>query len=299
MTDAPLRVVQLSDLHFNTSPGEYDWRDTGDTFAAVAAHAMAEPPDMVVVTGDIANQGNPAEYEMAGAALADLGVPVYCLPGNHDSVDSLHAHLPRPGITVQPTLRVRDWLFLFGDSNAGGVTFDERRGWIDTPDRIHKAKGSLTSHELSWLERQLDAASADHAMLWIHHPPGSAKYFEEPGYDDQIRGLAEGAPGLRAVAAGHAHTGITVQIGPIPSQLCPSTGLSVDFEAMTLMPPGYRRFAFWPDGRIDTELVWLDDDRWSDRFQLPPIAAEYLAGRVTREEMNARLARGGDRDPES
>ncbi len=80
-----------------------------------------------------------------------------------------------------------------------------------------------------------------------------------------------------------------MQIGAIPSYLCPSTGLSVDFEALTLMPPGYRRFAFWPDGRIDTELIWLDDSRWSERVQLPPVAAEYLAGRVTREEMQVLL----------
>jgi 3',5'-cyclic AMP phosphodiesterase CpdA len=46
---------------------------------------------VVIVTGDIANEGHPEEYEMAGAALAELAVPVYCLAGNHDRADVLNA----------------------------------------------------------------------------------------------------------------------------------------------------------------------------------------------------------------
>jgi len=285
MSLSPLRVVQLSDLHISSSPGGYEWRDTSQSFEAVTEHVMGTPPDMIVVTGDITDGGRPDEYELAGNALAALGVPVYCLPGNHDSVDSLHAHLPRPGVVVQATMRVGAWQFLFADSNAGGTDFDAEHGWIDTPDRIHEAKGGLTDHEFSWLKRQLSASSAEHAMLWLHHPPGSVPYFEQPVYDEQICRLVEGSESLRAVAAGHAHTGTTAEIAGIPSHLCPSTGLSIDFEAMTVMPPGYRTYSFWPDGRIDTSVVWIDDARWNERHRLPPVVAEYLAGRAAFEEV--------------
>ena len=244
---------------------------------------------MFVVTGDISDGGRPEEYELAGTTFADLGVPVYCLPGNHDRIDSFHAHLPRPGVVVQSTLRLGGWQFLFADSNAGGMSLDEGQGWIDTPDRTKEAKGGLTDHEFSWLERQLSASSAEHSMLWLHHPPGSAPYFEQPDYDEQVRRLVESYPSLRAVAAGHAHTGVTIEIGGIPSHLCPSTGLSMDFEAMTVMPPGYRTFSFWTDGTVDTSVVWLDDERWNERHQLAPIVAEYLSGRASSDEMQAWL----------
>jgi Icc protein len=241
-----------------------------------------------VVTGDIANEGKPDEYELAGAALEALGLPVYCLPGNHDFVDALHAHLPRPGIVVQRTMRIGDWLFLFGDSNAGGVSYYDSHGWLDLPDRVEQAKGSLTEHEVSWLRRQLEQGSAPHGMLWLHHPPGAPGFFEQPAYDAQIAELTGTVTPLRAVAAGHAHTGVTTKVNGMPSFFCPSTGVCVDFEALTLLPPGYRRYEFRADGTIGAEVVWLEDDRWSDRWKLPEWAAEYLAGKITDEEMKAR-----------
>lgn len=284
-----LRVVQLSDLHFSTAPGGYMMRDTAETFAAIADAVLADPPDLVVVTGDIANEGKPDEYELAGAALEQLGLPVYCLSGNHDFVDALHAHLPRPGIVVQRSMRVGDWLFLFGDSNAEGVAFDNDHGWSDLPDRVHQAKGSLTDHEVSWLRRQLDQGSSAHAMLWLHHPPGAPGMFARPAYDVQIDELTGAATPLRAVAAGHAHTGVTTKVAGVPSFFCPSTGVCVDFEALTLLPPGYRRFEFGADGSITTDVIWLEDERWSHRMKLPAWVAEYLAGKMTHEEMQARM----------
>ena len=294
----PIRVVQLSDLHFSSAPGGYmsrepggrPLRDTAETFAAVAAHVLEDPPDLVVVTGDIANEGHPDEYEMAGAALAGLGLPVYCLPGNHDAVDALHAHLPRPGIVVQRSMRLGEWLWLFGDSNAGGLEFDPVDGWSDVEDRVHLANGSLTDHELSWLTRQLDRSGAQHAMLWLHHPPGAPGMFEQPDYDAQVEQLVGLRTPLRAISAGHVHTGITTDIRGVPSHFCPSTGVSIDFEGLTLMPPGYRRFEFAADGSFSSEVVWLDDPRWSDRWELPEFAAQYLAGLLSAEELQQRLA---------
>ena len=283
-----LNVVQLSDLHFSVAPGGYMLRDTAETFAAVAAQVAEDRPDLVVVTGDIANEGHPDEYAMAGAALEALDVPVYCLPGNHDLVDNLHAHLPRPGVVVQRTMQVGDWFFLFGDSNAEGVEYDATRGWVDLEDRVHLANGGLTPPELSWLQRQLSGASASHAMLWLHHPPGAPGMFEQPEYDRQIGQLIDAAPTLRAVSAGHAHTGITTSVGDLPSYFCPSTGVSIDFEGFTLMPPGYRRFGFGADGSVTTAVVWLEDERWSERTVLPEWATQYLAGQLSDDELRAR-----------
>lgn len=286
----PIRVVQLSDLHFSTAPGGYPMRDTAESFAAVAADVMRDPPDMVLVTGDIANEGRAGEYELAGAALESLGVPVYCVPGNHDFADPLHTHLPRPGVVVQRSMRVGEWLFLFGDSNDDGMAFDADDGWVDLPDRMHLAEGGIHSHELAWLRRQLDVGAAAHAMLWIHHPPASTGMFARPDYDAKLATLAGAVTPLRGIAAGHLHTGIEQTLADMPVYLCPSTGLSLDFVETRIMPPGYRRYAFHADGSVDAEVVWLDDERWNKRWKLPDWAMEYLAGRMTEAEMNERRA---------
>jgi len=289
----PIRVVQLSDLHFSTAPGGYMMRDTSATFSAIADLVRAEQPDLVVVTGDIANEGKPDEYELARDALAALELPIYCLAGNHDFVDPMHAILPASGITAPRTLPIGNWIFLFGDSNRGGTEFDDERGWVDLDDRVHLARGGLTTHEIGSLRRQLDLGLADHAMLWLHHPPGGSGMFEEPEYDAEVRQLLDAATPIRAIAAGHAHTGITTDLDGVPSYFCPSTGLCIDFDALTFLPPGYRRHAFHRDGSIDSEVVWLDDERWNDRWQLPSWVAEYFAGRMTEDEVKERMATGG------
>ena len=35
--------------------------------------------------------------------------------------------------------------------------------------------------------------------------------------------------------------------------------------------------------------VWIEDERWSDRWKLPDWVPEYFAGRLTHEEMKARM----------
>ena len=67
-----------------------------------------------------------------------------------------------------------------------------------------------------------------------------------------------------------------------------ATGVSIDFAELALMPPGYRTYTFHGDGTIDSEIVWLDDERWDDRWQLPEWVADYFAGRLTDEEMRER-----------
>jgi Icc protein len=289
MATSSFRVAQLSDLHFS-SDGTANGRETGETFAAVAADVLNDAPDLVVVTGDIADTGQPGEYEVAGEALAALGLPVYCLPGNHDRVDEMHAFLPRPGVVVQRSLRVREWLFLFGDSNDEGVVFDADHGWVDHDDRMELARGAMHDHEQSWLRRQLEQGSAAQAMLWLHHPPAAPGMFSQPEYDAKVADLVGLATPVAAMAAGHVHTHVESTLARVPVYLCPSTGTSLDFDESRMMPPGYRRFTFHDDGRVDTEVVWIDDERWNKRYRLPDWAIEYLAGELSQEEMERRQA---------
>ena len=72
-----VRLAHLSDIHFG---GE-------DRAAAEAALARlnAEPPDLVVVSGDLTRYGETAEFEQAAAWLDRLAAPKLVTPGNHDA----------------------------------------------------------------------------------------------------------------------------------------------------------------------------------------------------------------------
>lgn len=78
-----LRIVHLSDFHFDGSP---ELRAGLDALAAAAA---GRRPDLVVVTGDLSANGRPAELDAVADALARLDpVPRVVLPGNRDLVAS-------------------------------------------------------------------------------------------------------------------------------------------------------------------------------------------------------------------
>lgn len=81
MTD--LRIVHLSDFHFDGSP------ELAKALRALVEAAADCRPDLVVVTGDVSANGRPAELETVARELARLGeVPRVVLPGNRDLVAS-------------------------------------------------------------------------------------------------------------------------------------------------------------------------------------------------------------------
>src|SRR5579871_1921232 len=92
-------IAQLSDLHIGVTE-----RDTGARTAAVVAAiaALDPPPDAVLVTGDVTQNGRASEYERARVLLAPLRMPVHVMPGNHDDPAGLRAVFPPAGVDAMP-----------------------------------------------------------------------------------------------------------------------------------------------------------------------------------------------------
>lgn len=85
--NAEIRLVHSSDIHVDE--GRIAAAHSGDGtagLAAVLATARAWQADIMVLAGDTfeANQLSTAAVDRAGRLLADAGMPVVILPGNHD-----------------------------------------------------------------------------------------------------------------------------------------------------------------------------------------------------------------------
>ena len=85
-------IVQLSDLHVRP-PGvlAYGRVATNDMLREAIAHVNALRPraDVVLATGDLVHAGGIEEYAMLRQLLAELSMPVYLVPGNHDDRGNL------------------------------------------------------------------------------------------------------------------------------------------------------------------------------------------------------------------
>lgn len=217
----PFAVVQLTDPHIGAS-----WSDDpgGALGAAVAAvgEVLGSAPDAVVVSGDIANTPDDAEYEQARELLDRLDAPVYVLPGNHDDREGLRRHFEIPA----------------GDEPHLSYAVDlgpARLVCLDTQRPGHDG-GQLDSQRLSWLERSLAQDEVTPTLLAMHHPP---LVVGVPSLDaiaipaEERNALAESLarhPQVHVIAAGHVHRAIIGELGGARVIAIPSTDVQLAFD---------------------------------------------------------------------
>lgn len=285
-------ITQLSDTHFsipgNRSHGGFGY-NTDEAFEAVFDLAFGpDRTELAVVTGDVADHGQPDEYQVAIEALSRIPVPTNVLPGNHDFDTPLRASVPRPGLTMDRTERVGPWLFVFADSNHLGRVADDTGRLVDRDDRI-EAVASLGAAEMAWIGDMIEAADADHVFVWLHHPPGVPSSYGSAVLDEEAVALVDRYPTIRGFGAGHIHSDSVLEVANRPVFVCPALTINFDFENWTTLPPGYRTYRFDDDGSIDSTCHLVDDDRWP-RIALPEAVIRHFKGELSWEELMVEIA---------
>ena len=73
----PLRLLQVSDLHFGT-------REEPEIEEDLRSLVRRIHPELVIASGDLTHSNTRGEHERAAAFLRSLGPPLLAVPGNHD-----------------------------------------------------------------------------------------------------------------------------------------------------------------------------------------------------------------------
>lgn len=255
MTPPTFVIAQLSDPHI-LAPGELliGKIDTANYLrrAVAALDRLPQPADVVLVTGDLANDGRPAEYAHFTELLAPVRQPVVLLPGNHDDTGELARLLADRRIaTIDPdSLPVRL------------VTLD-----TNIP---RDPRGRLGDAQIADLDRRL-AARPDHpTIVALHHPP----FVTMIGHMDAIGLLDKEAlaevivrhPQVLRVVCGHMHRAITTTFAGVTTMSCPSTAHAVALDlthdgpaAWTTEPPGMLLHCWQDDVGLVTHHLPLGD----------------------------------------
>lgn len=295
-----LRVAQLSDTHFlepGLEPEGGHAYDTSQAFDAVLDHLERHPaPDLVVVTGDIADHGRAEQYELAAAAFARLPAPVHLCPGNHDFDEPLRAGFEAAGLEVPRVTHHGPWAFVYVDSNAGRMEVDDDGGRVDVPGdhRLH-GHGSLGEHEADWFGDTLASLDAEHVFVWVHHPPDADVPLSwDAAYVAEWRAFAgdagDGLGAVRGFGAGHTHVPSTYRFAGRPVFVSPSLKNNFDLDAGTWLPPGYRSYEFADDGTVTSDVHLIDDDRWPRRPFGRALRSLFM-GEITFEQLAEIAAR--------
>jgi 3',5'-cyclic AMP phosphodiesterase CpdA len=181
-------VAQLTDCHLVAGGRPFAHIDTaGHLRRAVAFLNRLEPaPDLVLVTGDLANDEERGAYELMLEIMAPLRAPWFAIPGNHDDRGHLRELLARHAPTAaRPFLNyaLEDWplRIVMLDTLVPGAPW-----------------GALCAERLAWLERTLAARPTVPTLIAMHHPP----FRTHVGHMDEM-GLRDGRDGFAALVARH------------------------------------------------------------------------------------------------
>jgi 3',5'-cyclic AMP phosphodiesterase CpdA len=241
----------VSDLHLGG-------RETaGDRAEAVLAHlaALHRPLDALVLTGDLSDAGQQADYQWLSTRLGRF-THVVAVPGNHDDRDAFRATL-LAGATgrtlgsgpVNTAHEVNGLVILGCDSSVPG-----------------EDSGLLSDETLAWADTVLaEVNPAAPAVLAFHHPP---VLLHDPWLDgmrqfgaDRLADLLSRHPRVRALLCGHVHQAVSARFAGVPLIAAPSVapGLRMPWEAdlPVTTPPAFAVHALTRSGEPTSYLRLL------------------------------------------
>jgi Icc protein len=246
-----LRLTHFTDPHLYGSETEsLRGIATLPALTATLQHAQSHdwPPDAVLVTGDIV-QDDPSGYGHFRRIFSGLGVPVLCLPGNHDDPAAMRRELSREPFVIGGYRDLGAWRILLLDSCIPGL-----------------ASGRLSRQSLAAMEEALASAHKRHCLVCLHHHPvdmGSL-WLDRVGLEnaDEFLKVIDRHRNVRAIVWGHVHQSYEglrkgVRLLATPSTCAQFLPKADDF-AVDRRPPGYRTLELRPDGSLLTEVVWVD-----------------------------------------
>ena len=126
----------------------------------------------------------------------------------------------------------------------------------------------MSAEELARLDETL-ADSRAHTMVCLHHHPidMDSRWLDTVGLAnaDEFWRIIDAHAHVRAIAWGHVHQAYDGVRGGVRLFATPSTGAQFlpksERYAVDTRPPAYRRFRLLADGRIESEVRWVDSLR--------------------------------------
>ena len=252
-------IAQLTDLHVRPV-GQAANRvvETNMLTERAFRAVMTRPPlpDVVLLTGDLTDQGLAEEYAVLAELITrTLPLPVFAIPGNHDNREVMLAQLPGA--------RQED-----GFAQYAIDLYPVRLVMLDTlvPGEAH---GALCARRLEWLDRTLAAVQDKPTLIAMHHPPflcGIAHMDrlalrERAAFAEVLARHGQ----VRRIVCGHNHRPVTARVGDAIASIAPSVAHQVELDlrpnappAIMLEPPAYQLHHYSAEHGFVTHTAFME-----------------------------------------
>ena len=216
-----MNIIQLTDLHLcqNQKPA-YLHADSANALRKTVDYLICcgLQIDMVVVSGDLSDDGSSSAYAFIEQELSRLPCPVYCVPGNHDNQENMTAARLLPKNRSDALCRKIE------TEEADIVLLDSTN-----PDW---SNGLMNEEKAILLQSALRTRIRKPALLFLHHVPFTTGYGV---MDLPFEGLEllKSAADLRDdlyICCGHIHAAITARLGKTPVITCPPVSMEMELD---------------------------------------------------------------------
>ncbi|WP_309665276.1 phosphodiesterase [Tabrizicola sp.] len=245
-------IAHLSDPHVCPPGTLYQGLlDSNARFAAAVDQVRALDPDLVILTGDIAEHGDPAEYALASQILSRLTAPLLAIPGNHDDRAAFRAGLSG----LIPTTR-NGPLHCIAEGAIRVIGLD-----VTVSGQHH---GQIDASHAEWLDTTLAAVPDTPTLLMLHQPPFATGIGFIDTYrcfgEDRLADVLHRHPQVLRLLCGHVHRFILTEFAGRPALTAPTTATSLALRLTPgAMPASYTEppamlIHLWRDGALVSHL---------------------------------------------
>ncbi len=222
-------VLQISDTHLRAAPNTPVDHNPDVSLKATIDAVSGIDADLVLLTGDLADDGSLAALHRVHDLVGVLSVPMLAVAGNHDDAGNV-----RTVFGTADAVEVGSWRVLAVESVIPG----QEHGAVDVDE----------------LTRRLDGVDERPTVIAIHHPPRSPSthpWFRLIGAEPMLTTL-RARPHVRAVVSGHLHEAFDRREGGL--ELCgsPSSYYAIEHTGGD--------FRLVDDGIVGAQVLTLGDD---------------------------------------
>jgi Icc protein len=155
-----MRIAHISDFHLPTKPGQRvndALPDANLIEAATVLKKQAPKPELIVLGGDMLEEGQKGNYEAIAELFKDIQVPLHTVVGNHDDLKALKK---------SPLVEKGKNYSGYGSFDHGNIHFV----LLNTAG-TGKPSGNIEEEQLLWLSEDLWINHDKPVLIFMHHHP--------------------------------------------------------------------------------------------------------------------------------
>ena len=258
-------IAQITDLHLGAANGDPDESNESRFDRVLARLTTMQPrPDLLLLTGDLTENGASDAYAVLAERLAAFDVPALLALGNHDRRAAFRAHFPDV------------------PSENGFIQYVHDAGplRVIVLDSLEEGRhgGSFCAERAAWLTARLDDAPDRPTIIVLHHPPiesgiGWMTIAPHEPWVARLDAVLAHYDNVVALLSGHLHRPLVSSWGGTLVAACPSTAPPLALELapidperpdgrplVTADPPAYA-LHLWTGTRLLTHFETLGEHR--------------------------------------